>query len=62
MPGVPEEGYRDEVSGALSLRLCCANVYRDRRTRFATFPEVLVVHAKKFQLVNWVPSKLGECA
>lgn len=30
-----------------------------RRTRFATFPEVLVVHAKKFQLVNWVPQKLG---
>ena len=30
-----------------------------RQTRFATFPEVLVVHAKKFQLVNWVPTKLG---
>lgn len=29
-----------------------------RRSRFATFPEVLVVHAKKFQLVNWVPTKL----
>lgn len=26
----------------------------------ATFPDVLVVHAKKFQLINWVPSKLGE--
>lgn len=33
--------------------------YGDRSTRLATFPEVLVVHAKKFQLVNWVPSKLG---
>lgn len=31
-----------------------------RRSRFATFPQVLVVHAKKFQLVNWVPTKLGE--
>ena len=31
-----------------------------RQTKFATFPQVLVVHAKKFQLVNWVPSKLGE--
>ena len=30
-----------------------------RQTRFATFPQVLVVHAKKFQLVNWVPTKLG---
>ncbi|KAK7049909.1 ubiquitin C-terminal hydrolase Ubp14 [Paramarasmius palmivorus] len=29
-----------------------------KQTRFASFPEVLVVHAKKFQLVNWVPAKL----
>ncbi|KAI0935508.1 hypothetical protein AcW1_000029 [Taiwanofungus camphoratus] len=29
-----------------------------RRSRFSTFPQVLVIHAKKFQLVNWVPSKL----
>ncbi|KIJ33228.1 hypothetical protein M422DRAFT_183498 [Sphaerobolus stellatus SS14] len=29
-----------------------------RRTLFATFPDVLVIHAKKFQLVNWVPAKL----
>lgn len=29
-----------------------------RRSRFATFPDALVVHAKKFQLVNWVPTKL----
>jgi ubiquitin carboxyl-terminal hydrolase 5/13 len=26
----------------------------------ATFPSVLVLHARKFQLVNWVPTKLGE--
>lgn len=32
-----------------------------RQSRFATLPEVLVVHAKKFQLVGWVPTKLGEC-
>lgn len=30
-----------------------------RQTKFASFPEVLVVHAKKFQLVGWVPAKLG---
>ena len=30
-----------------------------RQTKFASLPEVLVVHAKKFQLVNWVPAKLG---
>ncbi|KAL0069328.1 ubiquitin C-terminal hydrolase Ubp14 [Marasmius tenuissimus] len=29
-----------------------------KQTRFVSFPEVLVVHAKKFQLVNWVPAKL----
>lgn len=30
-----------------------------RKAQFATFPRVLVIHAKKFQLVNWVPRKLG---
>ncbi|KAF9269771.1 ubiquitin carboxyl-terminal hydrolase 14 [Marasmius fiardii PR-910] len=29
-----------------------------KQIRFASFPEVLVVHAKKFQLVNLVPAKL----
>src|SRR5882757_8183118 len=29
-----------------------------RRSRFTTFPEILVIHAKRFQLVNWVPTKL----
>jgi len=29
-----------------------------RQTRFFTFPETLIVHAKKFQLLNWVPTKL----
>ncbi|KIJ46150.1 hypothetical protein M422DRAFT_206385 [Sphaerobolus stellatus SS14] len=37
---------------------CNKNVVARKRTLFATFPEVLVVHAKKFQLVNWVPAKL----
>jgi ubiquitin carboxyl-terminal hydrolase 5/13 len=31
-----------------------------RQTKFASFPQVLVIHAKKFQLVNWVPAKLGK--
>jgi ubiquitin carboxyl-terminal hydrolase 5/13 len=35
-------------------------IFGYRRSRFATFPQVLVVHAKKFQLVNWVPQKLGQ--
>ncbi|CCL99939.1 uncharacterized protein FIBRA_01964 [Fibroporia radiculosa] len=37
---------------------CQKNVIATKRSRFATFPQVLVLHAKKFQLVNWVPSKL----
>ncbi|KAK9236206.1 hypothetical protein V1525DRAFT_363326 [Lipomyces kononenkoae] len=28
------------------------------RTAFKTFPEVLVVNARRFELVNWVPTKL----
>ena len=31
-----------------------------RTTKFATFPDLLVLHMKKFQLVNWMPTKLGE--
>ncbi|KAF6752100.1 hypothetical protein DFP72DRAFT_968124 [Ephemerocybe angulata] len=37
---------------------CAKNVVALKQTKFASFPEVLVVHAKKFQLVNWVPAKL----
>lgn len=27
-------------------------------TKFKTYPELLVLHMKKFQLVNWLPTKL----
>lgn len=37
---------------------CSKNVHAHKQTKFASFPEVLVVHAKKFTLVNWVPAKL----
>ncbi|KAF8642475.1 hypothetical protein AX16_009476 [Volvariella volvacea WC 439] len=37
---------------------CQKSVIATKQTKFATFPDVLVVHAKKFQLVNWVPAKL----
>lgn len=30
-----------------------------RSTKFKTFPDLLIFHMKKFQLVNWVPTKLG---
>ncbi|KAF8632371.1 hypothetical protein AX15_001905 [Amanita polypyramis BW_CC] len=36
----------------------CGRVVATKSTRFASFPDVLVVHAKKFELVNWVPTKL----
>ncbi|KIJ64045.1 hypothetical protein HYDPIDRAFT_133380 [Hydnomerulius pinastri MD-312] len=36
----------------------CGKVSAIRQTQFATFPDVLVLHAKKFQLKNWVPTKL----
>ncbi|ADV23006.1 Ubiquitin carboxyl-terminal hydrolase 14, putative [Cryptococcus gattii WM276] len=29
-----------------------------KSTKFKTFPELLVLHMKKFQLVNWLPTKL----
>jgi len=34
------------------------DAFSPRQTKFATLPETLIVHAKKFQLVNWVPTKL----
>lgn len=37
----------------------CGKVSAVRQLHFATFPDVLVLHAKKFQLKNWVPTKLG---
>jgi len=37
---------------------CRKKVLATKQSKFATFPGVLVVHARKFQLVNWVPSKL----
>jgi ubiquitin carboxyl-terminal hydrolase 5/13 len=27
---------------------------------FKTFPDLLILHMRKFQLINWVPTKLGE--
>ncbi|CAE7217805.1 unnamed protein product [Rhizoctonia solani] len=52
----------DTVAGEEALEYLCPScdktVIAIKRTRFATFPNVFVVHAKKFQLVNWVPHKL----
>ncbi|KAF8590157.1 ubiquitinyl hydrolase [Ramaria rubella] len=67
--GAEEITERRERCGAkvsVALHAClsdCArgpgtNAWLDRRTLFKTFPDVLVLHAKRFQLVNWVPTKL----
>ncbi|KAI0055329.1 ubiquitin carboxyl-terminal hydrolase 14 [Artomyces pyxidatus] len=52
----------DLVTGIEGLEYKCPrcqkNVIATRQSRFATFPQTLVLHAKKFQLVNWVPAKL----
>jgi len=37
---------------------CRDNVKAVTRTAFASFPDVLVINPKKFQLINWVPQKL----
>jgi ubiquitin carboxyl-terminal hydrolase 5/13 len=52
----------DAALGREGLEYKCLRCRRDvqatRQARFKTFPDTLVVHAKKFQLVNWVPTKL----
>ncbi|KAF7974371.1 hypothetical protein HWV62_12338 [Athelia sp. TMB] len=56
------EACLDGLTGAEALEYACPkcqkNVIATKQTKFATFPEVLVVHARKFQLFNWVPTKL----
>lgn len=37
---------------------CACAVEAAKQTRFATLPDVLVVQAQRFQLVNWVPQKV----
>ncbi|KAJ3513622.1 hypothetical protein NLJ89_g2850 [Agrocybe chaxingu] len=41
-----------------SCPACGKGVRAVKQSKFASLPEVLVVHAKKFKLVNWVPAKL----
>lgn len=38
---------------------CDKTVTAEKSTSFATFPDTLVIQAKKFTLVNWVPQKIG---
>lgn len=36
----------------------CGNKGSKTQTRFKSYPEVLVLNARRFQIVNWVPTKL----
>jgi len=52
----------NESTGAEALEYarprCGKVVIAIKLSKFMTFPEVLALHAKEFQLVNWVPTKL----
>ncbi|KAJ2922163.1 hypothetical protein H1R20_g14933, partial [Candolleomyces eurysporus] len=52
----------DGLLGTEALEYACPGCQKSvlalKQTKFASFPQVLVIHAKKFQLVNWVPAKL----
>ncbi|WVO15325.1 hypothetical protein L204_102981 [Cryptococcus depauperatus] len=37
---------------------CGENTVAYRSIKFKTFPDLLVLHMKKFQLINWLPTKL----
>lgn len=54
----------DTVFGVEGLEYKCPkcnrNVEARKQVGMKTFPNTLVVHAKKFQLVNWVPTKLSQ--
>lgn len=43
-----------------SCPACKKSVVAQKEASFKTFPDVLVVHMQKFQLVNWMPTKIGE--
>ncbi|KAJ1030367.1 hypothetical protein NDA16_001276 [Ustilago loliicola] len=38
--------------------LCCKKVTATKRTLFTTFPQVLALQVRRFQLINWVPQKV----
>lgn len=58
---VPVFGAQQARSGSQASLICLRPRHRFnekfyRQTRFTSFPNVPIVHAKKFQLMNWVPS------
>lgn len=51
--------FTGEESVELTCSACGSNDGFSKRTLFKTFPEVLVVNARRFVLVNWVPTKVN---
>ncbi|KAI6711268.1 hypothetical protein B2J93_3863 [Marssonina coronariae] len=53
----------DIFTGAEIVELTCAscggNDGFSKRSLFKTFPDVLVINARRFSLINWVPTKLN---
>ena len=41
----------------LTCSACHSNAGFNKRSRFRTFPSVLAVNARRFEIVNWVPTK-----
>ncbi len=50
--------FTDEERVELTCAGCGSKDGFMKRTLFKTFPEILVVNARRFELVNWVPKKL----
>ncbi|WWC73152.1 uncharacterized protein I206_107118 [Kwoniella pini CBS 10737] len=48
----------DETIEGYQCETCDGKTTAIKSTRFKSFPELLVFHMKKFQLINWVPTKL----
>ncbi|KAJ1645197.1 ubiquitin C-terminal hydrolase Ubp14 [Coemansia asiatica] len=49
---------RDETVEGYNCPECKVATLAVKSTRFATFPKVLAVQVRRFELVNWVPQKL----
>ncbi|KAK8843356.1 hypothetical protein IAR55_007013 [Kwoniella newhampshirensis] len=48
----------EEEIPAYACSVCDTKTTAYKSTKFKTFPDLLVLHMKKFQLVNWMPTKL----
>ncbi|KAI8342975.1 hypothetical protein BC941DRAFT_410122 [Chlamydoabsidia padenii] len=49
---------RDEIVEGYHCPSCKERTVAQKSAKFATFPQVLVIHARRFAFVDWVPRKL----